>query len=181
MQDLNQQPSLAPETVSQGKAKSAPKSKDQLAADFQTTIEQTLERMEQSKQETQEAPDEDILAQMLKAMTSGGTLPDAGGDDDFSQVLLNVMEQLTNKEILYEPMKEIHDGYPAWLTKHEATEKPEDLKRYLEQQRIVGEIVQRFERNEYSDESAADREYIVERMQQVWHSGLFVLLLRDGW
>ena len=85
------------------------------------------------------------------------------------------MTQLTNKEILYEPMKELHDKYPAWLEKHakelEKTDKGE-LERYREQQTLVGEIVGRFERKGYSDEDEGDREFIVERMQKV--SSLFL-------
>ena len=149
-----------------------PIDKDDVAANFQATIEQTLKRMQESKLESEKPrksaeAEDDVLAQMFKAMSSQGTLPDPGGDDDFSKMLLTVMEQLTNKEILYEPMKEIHDGYPDWMVKHEATEKPEDMKRYREQQQVVSEIVARFERKEYSDESPEDREYIVERMQKV--------------
>jgi len=41
------------------------------------------------------------------------------------------------------------------------------LKRYEEQQSLVREIVARFEKKEYSDGNAQDREYIVERMQKV--------------
>ena len=82
-------------------------------------------------------------------------------------MLLSMMSQLTNKEILYEPMKELHEKFPAWMESHASTEKAEDLARYKDQQRLVGEIVARFERSGYSDENEGDREYIVERMQKV--------------
>jgi len=107
---------------------------------------------------------------MMKAMQSGG-LDGEGGEEDFSKMLLGMMEQLTNKEILYEPMKELHDKFPAWIEKNEATVAKDDMKRYREQQTYVQEIVSRFEEKTYKDENVADREYIVDRMQKMQAAG----------
>ena len=134
---------------------------------FQETIRRTMERMQDSgEQATAGAASDDaddFMAQMLKEMQSG----DPGGNEDFSKMLLSMMEQLTNKDILYEPMKELHDKFPGWISRNKDKTKKEDLNRYEEQQRIVGEIVVKFEGKGYSDSNAADREYIVERMQKV--------------
>ena len=139
---------------------------------FQETIRKTMERMQASGEQATAAAtsgdSDDILAQMLKDMQDGG--PEGnGGDEDFSKILMGMMEQLTNKEILYIPMKELHDKFPGWMSQNRESTKPDDLKRYEEQQRLVGEIVARFERNGYSDENVKDREFIVERMQKVSH------------
>jgi len=56
-------------------------------------------------------------------------------------MLLGMMEQLTNKDILYEPMKELNDKFPAWMVEHRDKVPEADLKRYEEQQRLVKEIV----------------------------------------
>lgn len=137
---------------------------------FQETIRKTMERMQSSgEQATAAATSEesdDIMAQMFKEMHLGG-LTGAGGEEDFSKMLLSMMEQLTNKDILYEPMKELHEKFPAWMRKNKDSTKSEDLLRYEEQRQIVGEIVAKFEEKGYSDSKAADREYIVERMQKV--------------
>jgi peroxin-19 len=77
------------------------------------------------------------------------------------------MEQLTNREILYEPMKELNDKFPKWMEENSNKVEADDLKRYQEQQVLVKEITERFERKGYSDNNAGDREYIVERMQKV--------------
>ncbi|KAJ2965205.1 hypothetical protein NQ176_g10728 [Zarea fungicola] len=86
-------------------------------------------------------------------------------------MLMGMMEQLTNKEILYEPMKELHDKFPEWLEKNRDKTPADDLQRFEEQHKIVNEIVARFEADAYSDEKAADREYIVERMQKMQELG----------
>ncbi len=137
---------------------------------FQETIRKTMERMQASGDQASAAaktedPD-DMLATMLKELQDGG-LEGAGEDEGFNKMLLGMMEQLTNKEILYEPMKELHDKFPAWMSKHRSTTSADDLRRYDEQQRLVGEIVEKFEQKNYSDSHSPDREFIVERMQQV--------------
>ncbi|MCJ1428127.1 Peroxisome chaperone and import receptor [Sticta canariensis] len=140
---------------------------------FQETIRKTMERMEASQQPAQAtAPEDsdDILAQMLKEMQSGGT-DGAENEEDFSKMLMGMMEQLTNKDILFEPMQELHDKFPSWMQKNESSVKADDLKRYQAQQRLVGEIVGKFNEKGYSDSNPVDREFIVERMQQMQAAG----------
>lgn len=139
--------------------------------DFSDTIRKTMERMQQSGDAATAATssggdqsEEELLAQMLKELQNSGG---EGGEEDFNKMIMTMMTQLTNKEILYEPMKELHDKFPAWLEKNAASTGKEDLDRYKEQQNLVGEIVGRFERKGYTDENEEDREYIVERMQKV--------------
>jgi peroxin-19 len=139
---------------------------------FQETIRKTMERMQNSGEQATAAAttgdQEDMFAQMLKEMQGSG-LDGAGSEEDFSKMLMGMMEQLTNKDILYEPMQELHNKFPTWMSKHRESTAKEDLERYEEQQRLVGEIVAKFEDKGYSDSNAADREYIVERMQKVSH------------
>ncbi|CAK4009483.1 Peroxisomal biogenesis factor 19 [Lecanosticta acicola] len=139
--------------------------------DFNETIRRTMERMQASDTKastSQSQPsnsEDELLAQMMKELSG------EGGDGDFNSMLMNMMAHLTNKEILYDPMKELHDKFPDWMSKNKDSCSKEDLKRYEEQQKLVGEIVARFERKGYSDENEEDREYIVERMQKMQSQG----------
>ena len=137
---------------------------------FQESIRKTMERMQTSgEQATAAANSEDsgdVLAHMLKEMQGDGT-EGAADEEGFNQMLMGMMEQLTNKEVLYEPMKELNDKFPAWMLKNKGNTASEDFRRYEEQQRLVGNIVERFERKGYSDSHTTDREFIVEQMQQV--------------
>lgn len=139
---------------------------------FQETIRKTMERMQESGDAASAAASssahDDILAQMLKEMESGN-FGGAGSDEDFSKILMGMMEQLTNKEILYEPMKELNEKFPQWMTENKGSDKvsESDMKRYEEQHVLVKEITERFERKGYSDDNTQDREYIVERMHKV--------------
>lgn len=166
--------STAPE--SSEKPTSIPKSAEGMAeelgqdASFQETIKRTMERMQASGEQataaaTAKGSEDDFIAEMMKAMKDvpGGD----GNEEDFSKLLMGMMEQLTNKEILYEPMKELNDKFPGWMDKNKDTLVKDDLKRYQEQQVLVAEMVSKFEEPKYSDSNPADREYIVDRMQKV--------------
>ncbi|TVY26689.1 Peroxisomal biogenesis factor [Lachnellula hyalina] len=143
---------------------------------FQETIKETMARMKasdtQSTAASASAPDssDDLVAEMLKAMQASG-MEGEGSEEDFSKMLLGMMEQLTNKDILYEPMKELDDKFPAWMERNEGKVDEVDMKRYREQRGFVREIVGRFERTGYTDENVADREFIVERMQKMQAAG----------
>ncbi|KAK5709720.1 Peroxisome chaperone and import receptor [Elasticomyces elasticus] len=149
---------------------------------FSSTIRKTMARMQASDStasasatttsETAGGSEEDMLAQMMRELQSSGG-GEGGEEGDFNTMLMNMMTQLTNKEILYEPMKELHDKFPDWMERHKAdgSVKGEDMERYVTQQTLVGEIVGRFERKGYTDENEGDREYIVERMQKMQSAG----------
>ena len=164
-----------PTSSSSGQAKSGPTSKATPSAaaeeSFQETIKKTMERMQASGEQATAAAaaddSDDILADLMKQMQAGAGFNGEGNEEDFSKMLLGMMEQLTNKEILYEPMKELDDKFPEWIEKNKAKTSPEDMKRYQEQQTVVREIVAKFEEKTYADSNVADREYIVDRMQKV--------------
>lgn len=157
-----------PAAASQGDAakSTAPPASE---ADFQETIRRTMERMKTSGDKTTEDLSKDDSQDMFNDMMGllGGGLSGEGGSDELNKMLMGMMDQLTNKEILYEPMKELHDQFPGWLEKNKDKVSEEDKKRYEEQRVLVAEIVAKFEEPSYSDSNAQQREYIVERMQKV--------------
>jgi peroxin-19 len=157
----------APAPAPPAAAAAGSKAKATETANFQERIKATMDRMKSSNAEVDaglaDADSDDFLAEMLKSMGGAGE----GGEEDFSTMLVNMMEQLTSKEILYEPMKELYEKYPEWIRKNEATESKEDMARYKEQFSIVKEIILKFDEPGYKDEDESCREYIVERMQKV--------------
>ena len=138
---------------------------------FASTIEKTMERMQASGESASAAAatssQDDMLAQMLKDLESGNFPAMDGDQGDFNSMLMGMMEQLVNKDILYEPMKELHDNFPEWLEKNKDSTSKQDLERYHTQQSVVKDIVERFEKKDFNDDNKEDREYIVDKMQQV--------------
>ncbi|KAG9528685.1 Pex19-domain-containing protein, partial [Aureobasidium melanogenum] len=142
---------------------------------FASTIEKTMERMQASGQSASAAAasssQDDMLAQMLKDLEAGNFPAMDGDQGDFNSMLMGMMEQLVNKDILYEPMKELHDNFPDWLEKNKDSTSKQDLERYKTQQAVVKDIVDRFEKKNFSDDNKEDREYIVDKMQQMQAAG----------
>ena len=141
---------------------------------FDEQIRKTMERMESSDTKATEATqksagsEEDMLAELLRAMEGEGG---GEGEGDLSKMFLGMMEQLTHKDMLYEPMKTLDDKFPAWLAKNKSKLKPADVKRFGNQQVIVKEIVGKFEEKGYSDDNSQCRDYIWERMQKMQEEG----------
>jgi peroxin-19 len=145
-------------------------------ASFQETIRRTMARMQASGDQATAAAaadgsEDDFIAEMMKALKDMPGAAGEGGEEDFSKMLMGMMEQLTNKEILYEPMKELNDKFPGWMEKNLAKLNEDDRKRYTEQQTLVREMVQKFEEPTFKDSNVADREYIVDRMQKMQAAG----------
>lgn len=161
--EASQTPPVHPASSSTGGAASTD-------ASFQETIRRTMERMQASGDQATAAAaaegSDDFITELLKQMQGGG-LDGEGNEEEFSNMLSGIMEQLTNKEILYEPMKELNEKFPEWIEKNRDKVSQVDLARYEEQQRVVKDIVLKFEETTYSDSNTADREYIVDRMQKV--------------
>lgn len=140
---------------------------------FNDAIQRTIERMKQSGDRATEAAttgdglDDDLIAQLLKAVEAGAS--GAGEDGDLTKMFMGMMEQLSNKEMLYEPMKELDGKFGPWIekSKAEGTVPVEDMERYETQARVVKQIVLKFEEPGYSDEDSKCREYVWERMQEV--------------
>jgi len=139
------------------------------AESFHDTIARTMARMKESGAEIDtemaDSNTDDFLGEMLKQMQ--GVAGEGGSEEDFSKMLMGMMEQLTNKEILYEPMKELDDKFPGWLAENEDKQTPEEFARYREQAQLVREIVEKFDEPTYKDSNESDRTYIVDRMQKV--------------
>ncbi|KAF7719728.1 Uncharacterized protein PECH_008914 [Penicillium ucsense] len=144
---------------------------------FNDAIQRTIERMKESGDRATEAAttgnglEDDLIAQLLKAVEAGAN--GAGDDGDLTKMFMGMMEQLSNKEMLYEPMKELDGKFGPWITKNKAdgSVPAEDMERYESQAQVVRQIVLKFEDPGYSDEDAKCREYIWERMQEMQAAG----------
>lgn len=138
---------------------------------FQDTISRTMNRLKESgkemdEQQSQSGTDQDFLAKMMKELENA-----SGENVDMSNLLDEMLQELSSKEILYEPMKEMNDKYPEWIRKNEANIPKEDLDRYKNQMRIVKEICDKFEDPAYSDDDDTCRKYISERMELMQKAG----------
>lgn len=152
---------------------------------FQETIQKTMERMQESGDkataEVNESGNEDVLMQILKAMESSGLAGTGEGEDgNLDKLFMGIMEQLSNKEMLYEPLKELDDKFGPWLRENKEKIGKEDRERYELQASLVSDIVRKFEEKNFSDDKPEDRAYIWEKMQKVRKSLSAVTVFRSN-
>ncbi|KGO64044.1 Pex19 protein [Penicillium italicum] len=144
---------------------------------FNDAIKRTMGRMKESGDKATAAASneddisDDMLAQLLKAVEAGAS--GAGEDGDLSKMFMGMMEQLSNKDMLYEPMKELDVKFGPWLEKNKGSGKvsAEDMERFETQARVVKQIVGKFEEKDFSDDDPKCREYVWERMQEMQAAG----------
>ncbi|PYH63073.1 putative peroxisomal membrane protein receptor Pex19 [Aspergillus niger CBS 101883] len=141
---------------------------------FNDTIQRTIERMKESGDKATAAASEDdmsddLVAQLIKAIEAGASSGEGGDEGDLTKMFMGMMEQLSNKEILYEPIKELDTKFGPWIKENKGKGKvsEEDMARYERQAGVVRQIVSKFEEKGYSDEDPKCREYVWEKMQEV--------------
>ena len=139
--------------------------------DFHDTISQTMNRLNESRQEMDEqgTNENDFFAEMMKELgsASGG----GNGSMDMTNLLEDLLEELSSKDILYEPIKEMRDKFPDYLAKNEKSLNKDDLVRYKQQRQLVEEMCNKFDDPKYEDNDPECRKYITERMEAMQKSG----------
>ncbi|KAJ0424163.1 Pex19 protein [Aspergillus carlsbadensis] len=142
---------------------------------FNDAIQRTINRMKESGDKATAAASEDntddLVAQLLKAIEAGSD--GAGDDGDLTKIFMGMMEQLSNKDMLYEPMKELNMKFSPWIKDNRSKGKVSDadMERYEKQAALVSQIVAKFEEPGYTDEDAKCREYVWEKMQAMQAAG----------
>ncbi|RHZ74494.1 hypothetical protein CDV55_108975 [Aspergillus turcosus] len=138
---------------------------------FNDAIQRTIHRMKESGDKATAAAtedggiSEDMLMQLLKGLEAG--VGNGGDDLDLTQMIAGVMEQFSNKEMLYEPMKELDAKWGPWLEENKGKVPAEDMERYEKQAKLVTEIVAKFEEEGYTDEDPKYRQAVWDKMQEM--------------
>ncbi|GAA5996124.1 hypothetical protein JCM5350_000495 [Sporobolomyces pararoseus] len=141
--------------TTKGKDKDSNSTSPPPPANFQDAIAASLSKMQssstnasQAAQQSQSQAENGNLASMLaglSGMPDLSQLGDLGGEEGLQGMLDEMMKQLMSREMLYEPLRELSEKYPAYLTSARSTLSATDLERYEKQQSIVVSIVSKFE------------------------------------
>jgi peroxin-19 len=139
--------------------------------DFHDTISKTMDRLKESRaQMNDKSQDEtDFLADMLKQL--GDAAGQDGDSDGLKGLLAGLLDELSSKEILYEPIKDMADRYGPWLEKNGSKISADEKARYEKQYAIARAIRDKFEEPGYSDSDKAARRFITEKMEEMQQSG----------
>jgi peroxin-19 len=154
-----------------GSSASASASAGVAGESFPDTIQKTLERMQESGEkitiEAKTSQDKLIDASIARLMEMVNETAANGGNFDVEQVFSDVIKEMSNKEMLYEPMKEYDAKYGPWLEENKATLSAEDYANYEKQAEVIKRIVETFESKDYSDDKSECLTSIWDLMQQV--------------
>ncbi|KAG6875694.1 hypothetical protein C0993_007967 [Termitomyces sp. T159_Od127] len=145
------------------------KTKD--GANFQETIKKAMDKLKESEDNVRSSTSkpgsggsEDELAELLAKFGK-----DAGSEEDMTNFLETMMGQLMNKEILYEPLKELSESFPPYLAKTDLP--PDDRKRYEQQLACVHKILAEFDKPTYKDDDPVCSKTIADLMAQMQEFG----------
>ncbi|KAJ9079683.1 Peroxisome chaperone and import receptor [Entomophthora muscae] len=116
---------------------------------FQSTINNTMNKLKNSsdqvKAEVKEDTPEALMEQLMRQMEGLSDSP------DFEKAIEGMMGQIMTKDLLYEPMKDLTDKYPEWLALNKEKISADDYALYSQQQKIVSEVVESFEKQSTDD------------------------------
>lgn len=131
---------------------------------FDTVMKDTMERLkklgetidEQLKNDPSGGNPEDLLTQLLSGLGGAGG---AGGEDfDMSKLLVDMLEQLSSKEVLYEPIKDLNTKFPQFLEEKKGLLPADEHANYTKQYELTNDILAVFEAPDYDDNDKTKRD-----------------------
>lgn len=105
---------------------------------------------EQLKNEPSSGP-EDMIAQLMAGMGAGGE------NMDMLKLLTDMLEQLSLKEVIYEPIKDLNLKFPKFLEEKKAELDADVYANYVKQHDVTGEILAVFDLPGYQEERDKDK------------------------
>ncbi|KAK6453778.1 Pex19 protein family-domain-containing protein [Scheffersomyces xylosifermentans] len=142
---------------------------------FEYVMKETMERLKKSgdtvdekiKNDPSSANPEDMLSQLLAGMGGAGE----GGDMDMSKLLVDMLEQLSTKEVLYEPIKDLNSKLPDYLKEKKGVISDFQYTQYTKQYEITSEILAVFDAPGYSDDQKDKREKVNTLLESLQEMG----------
>ncbi|KEP49449.1 Pex19-domain protein [Rhizoctonia solani 123E] len=134
---------------------------------FQRTIRQAMDKLKTSDESAKASGPTDEFAELLKQLGQGEQ-----DEEGIQGMIEGMMGQLMSKEILYEPLVEMNDKFPGYFVAH--PELPEaELKRFKAQEAIVRQLVEIYQKPDYSDDNAEANKEVLRLMNEVCWTGCF--------
>ncbi|CUS20261.1 LAQU0S01e02630g1_1 [Lachancea quebecensis] len=130
-------------------------------AGFKDIVSNTLDRLKENStkvdsnlmEEKKKGNSDDILSQLLGQLVEG----DADDEEGVENAIKSMLNQMSAKEVLYHPMKEMHVEYTQWMDANSELEEHADkMPVYRQQFELVGRIVTIYECDDYEDNKYRD-------------------------
>eukprot|EP00128_Syssomonas_multiformis_P018336 Colp12_sorted_trinity150504_noHs@27030 len=130
---------------------------------FEEAIRKAMGGLEENAKRLGDLGDDDMFANMEQEFMK--TFGAAGGASDVVPAMEKMMEALLGKEAIYQPLKEMCNEYPRWLSEHAGTLPASEVERLQGQFAAMQELCAEYER-----EGGPDYSRTLDLMQkmQVW-------------
>lgn len=133
---------------------------------FDSVMKETMERLkklgetidDQLKNDPSGGNPDDLLTQLLAGL--GGAGAAGGGDLDMSKLLVDMLEQLSSKEVLYEPIKDLNTKFPQYLEEKKGQIPADEHANYSKQYELTNDILAVFDAPDYDDNDKAKRDNV---------------------
>lgn len=140
---------------------------------FDSVMKDTMERLktsgknidEQIKNDQANVNPEDMLSQLLSGLGGGDK------DLDMSKLLVDMLEQLSSKEVLYEPIKDLNTKFPDYLKDKKGKISDEEYSNYTKQYDITAQIVEIFESPDFNDDDKQQRDQVNSLLESLQELG----------
>lgn len=108
---------------------------------------------------------DDVLSQLLDQLVDG-----TGDEEGMDNAILSMLNQMSSKEVLYQPMKEMQVEFSKWFEDNEDNEEyKEKMETYRKQYDLVEKIVVIYEKEDYNNDK--NREEVTELLDQLEQLG----------
>ncbi|ODV83895.1 hypothetical protein CANARDRAFT_29622 [[Candida] arabinofermentans NRRL YB-2248] len=156
---------------------------------FQSVISETMSRLKNSGEQIdkslqEEDKDDQLLTTLLKSLdlnldmggeNANNTSENLNGSmDDIGKLLVDMLDKLSSKNVLYEPLNDLYLKYPNWLNdpQNKINETPENYKNYENQYMLIKEIILKFNDSKFNENSNTDKEYINSKLEKLQELGM---------
>lgn len=135
-----------------------------LPQNFDNVMRETMERLKKSGETVDEQLKNDTLSgnpeDMISLLLAGLGGAEGDGDFDMTKLLTDMLEQLSLKEVLYEPIKDLNTKFPDFLKDSKEKLSADDYDRYSKQYDITKDILAVFEGPGYDNDNVQHREKV---------------------
>ncbi|KAL5242214.1 hypothetical protein ACI65C_009624 [Semiaphis heraclei] len=128
-------------------------------SDLQTVIQESLKSLSEAKQNLPEGSD------MTSMFANMGIQDDINLDEDMLPMLMQFMQPLLSKEVLYPSIKDLCDKYPKWLQDHEPTSDKEEFEKYKQMFSCIKEVRDHLENQQDTDDDVTKTRKFKELME----------------
>ncbi|KAG7892535.1 hypothetical protein KL935_003124 [Ogataea polymorpha] len=131
---------------------------------FQDVISETINRLKESGEQVdksikEEDGNDELITNLLKSLDLNldlkGLDGQNGGVEDVGNLLVEMLEKLSSKNVLYEPLNDLYQKFPAWLEKPE-NQQDENFSKYQQQYAVIREIISTFDLPDHEDKKNKD-------------------------